>query len=84
MVVGISYFLAALLPVLPFLFGATSVVPTVVTAGSVIIAVSTVLSFLSGMDVRRRILTNLVIIAAAVGITYAIGVITRSVWGISV
>jgi VIT1/CCC1 family predicted Fe2+/Mn2+ transporter len=70
--------------VLPFLFGATSVVPTVVTAGSVIIAVSTVLSFLSGMDVRRRILTNLVIIAAAVGITYAIGVITRSVWGISV
>ena len=84
MVVGISYFLGALLPVLPFLFGATSVIPTVVTAGSVIIAVSTVLSFLSGMDVRRRILTNLVIIAAAVGITYAIGVITRSAWGISV
>ena len=84
MVVGISYFLGALVPVLPFLFGATSVVPTVVTAGSVIIAVSTVLSFLSGMDVRRRILTNLVIIAAAVGITYAIGMITRSVWGISV
>jgi VIT1/CCC1 family predicted Fe2+/Mn2+ transporter len=84
MVVGISYFLGALVPVLPFLFGATTVIPTVVTAGSIIIAVSTVLSFLSGMDVRRRILTNLVIIAAAVGITYAIGMVTRSVWGISV
>jgi vacuolar iron transporter family protein len=84
MVVGISYFLGALVPVIPFLFGATTVVPTVVTAGSIIIAVSTVLSFLSGMDVRRRILTNLVIIAAAVGITYAIGVITKAVWGISV
>jgi hypothetical protein len=35
------------------------------------------------MDVRRRILTNLVIIAAAVGVTYAIGVITKAVWGIS-
>jgi len=32
----------------------------------------------------RRILTNLVIIAVAVGITYAIGVITRLVWGIAV
>jgi VIT1/CCC1 family predicted Fe2+/Mn2+ transporter len=84
MVVGISYFLGALVPVLPFLFGAATVVPSVVTAGSVIIAVSTVLSFLSGMDVRQRILTNLVIIAAAVGVTYAIGVVTRSVWGISV
>ena len=84
MVVGITYFLGAMVPVLPFLFGATTVVPTVVTAGSIIIAVSTVLSFLSGMDVRRRILTNLVIIAAAVGVTYVIGVITRSVWGITV
>jgi predicted membrane protein (TIGR00267 family) len=84
MVVGITYFLGAMVPVLPFLFGATTVVPTVVTAGSIIIAVSTVLSFLSGMDVRRRILTNQVIIAAAVGVTYAIGVITKAVWGISV
>ncbi|HET6366580.1 MAG TPA: VIT1/CCC1 transporter family protein [Pseudomonadales bacterium] len=84
LVVGISYFLGALVPVLPFLFGATTVVPTILTAGSIIIAVSTVLSFLSGMDVGRRLLTNLVIIAAAVSVTYAIGVITRSVWGISV
>ena len=73
MVVGISYFLGAMVPV-----------PTILTAGSIIIAVSTVLSFLSGMDVGRRLLTNLVIIAAAVSVTYAIGVITRSVWGISV
>jgi vacuolar iron transporter family protein len=82
--VGISYFVGALVPVLPFLFGATTVIPTVLTAGSIIIAVATVLSFLSGMDVPRRILTNLVIIAVAVGITYAIGVITRLVWGIAV
>jgi hypothetical protein len=33
---------------------------------------------------ERRVLTNLVIIAAAVGITFAIGVISKRVWGISV
>ena len=42
------------------------------------------LAFLSGMNVRRRIATNLVIIAAAVGITYAIGIVTRTLWGIAV
>jgi vacuolar iron transporter family protein len=83
-VVGISYFAGALVPVLPVLLGAKSAWLSLLTAGTMIIAVSMILAFLSGMDVRRRILTNLVIIAAAVGITYAIGVITRSVWGISI
>jgi hypothetical protein len=36
------------------------------------------------MDVRRRIAQNLVIIAAAVGVTYAIGALARALWGISV
>ena len=36
-----------------------------------------ILAFLSGMDVRRRIVMNVVIIAAAVGITYAIGLVTQ-------
>jgi len=42
-----------------------------------------VLAFLSGMDVKKRIRTNLVIIAAAVGITYAIGLVAKRLWGIS-
>jgi VIT1/CCC1 family predicted Fe2+/Mn2+ transporter len=49
-----------------------------------IVVVSTLLAFLSGMDVRRRIVMNLVIIAAAVGVTYLIGLLTRTLWGISV
>jgi hypothetical protein len=36
------------------------------------------------MNVRRRIAMNLGIVAAAVGITYLIGVLTRALWGISV
>jgi VIT1/CCC1 family predicted Fe2+/Mn2+ transporter len=55
-----------------------------VVAGAVIVVVSAVLAFLSGMDVKRRILMNLGIIAAAVAISYVIGLIAKSVWGISV
>jgi vacuolar iron transporter family protein len=84
LIVGASYFAGALIPVLPVLFGAKSAVTSVLTAGSVIIVVSMLLAFLSGMDVKRRVLTNLVIITAAVVVTYLIGVATRAVWGIAV
>ena len=49
-----------------------------------IVAVSVILAFLSGMEIRRRVALNLVIIAATVGITYLIGTITKAVWGIAV
>jgi VIT1/CCC1 family predicted Fe2+/Mn2+ transporter len=81
--VGVSYFAGALVPVLPVLLGAPSALASLVAAGAMIMAVSLVLAFLSGMDVRRRVLTNLVIIAAAVGVTYGIGVLVQTIWGIS-
>jgi VIT1/CCC1 family predicted Fe2+/Mn2+ transporter len=83
-VVGASYFAGAMVPVLPVLFGATNAVISVLTAGLVIITVSTILAFLSGMNVRRRIALNLAIITAAVTITYAIGIAAKTLWGISV
>ena len=52
--------------------------------GLLIVAVSALLAFLSGMAMRRRIAMNLVIIAIAVGFTYAIGLATKSLWGVSV
>ena len=81
---GASYFAGAMVPVLPVLFGATNAVISVLTAGLVIIVVSTILAFLSGMNVRRRIALNLAIITAAVTITYAIGIAAKTLWGISV
>jgi predicted membrane protein (TIGR00267 family) len=83
-IVGVSYFAGALVPVLPVLFGAHTAWPSLFMAGTIIIVVSMLLAFLSGMDVRRRIVTNLVIIAAAVGITYAIGIATKALFGIAV
>nr|MBI3612490.1 VIT1/CCC1 transporter family protein [Nitrospirota bacterium] len=84
LVVGASYFIGAMVPVLPVLFGAKSAVFSMVAAGSVAILVSTLLAFLSGMDIKRRILTNLCIIALAVSVTYLIGMVAKSLWGISV
>jgi VIT1/CCC1 family predicted Fe2+/Mn2+ transporter len=84
LVVGISYFAGALVPVLPVLAGARTALPSLVAAGSMIVLVSVILAFLSGMEMKRRVVTNLVIIAAAVGITFVIGLVTKLIWGVSV
>ena len=83
-IVGVSYLAGAMVPVLPVLGGAKTVFPSLFTAGSLIILVSTIVAFLSGMNVKRRVITNLLIIAAAVSITFAIGVVTKLVWGVAV
>lgn len=82
--VGCSYFLGALVPVLPVLLGAKTAAVSLLTAGAMTILVSTLLAFLSGMDVTKRIALNLVIITIAVSVTYAIGIAARTLWGVSV
>ncbi len=82
--VGIAYAIGAVVPVLPVLLGARSAVASAVVAGTVIIVVSTLLAFLSGMEIMQRIWRNLVIIGAAVGNTYGIGLLAKNLWGISV
>ncbi len=84
LVVGGSYIVGAMVPVLPVLFGAKDALFSLFTAGSMIILVSMVMAFLSGMDIKKRILTNLVIIACAVAITYAIGLAAKTLWGVAV
>jgi len=84
LVVGTGYTAGALVPVLPVLFGANGMVPTVIAAGATIVVVSAIVAFLTGMDVRRRIALNLAVTALAVGVTYAIGLLARSLWGIAV
>jgi vacuolar iron transporter family protein len=84
LVVGLGYFAGALVPVLPVLFGATSMLPTVAAAAMTILVVSAIVAFLSGMDVRRRIALNLAITGIAVGVTYAIGMLAKAVLGVAV
>ncbi|HEU4686164.1 MAG TPA: VIT1/CCC1 transporter family protein [Nitrospira sp.] len=82
-VVGGAYLVGAMVPVLPVLIGAKDAVFSVLTAGLMVIVVSTILSFLSGMDVKRRVILNLGIITVAVSVTYAIGLLAKSLWGIA-
>ena len=82
LVVGASYFAGAMVPLLPVLFGAKDAVPSLIVAGCVVILVSMILAFLSGMDIKKRIMTNLVIIAGAVALSYTIGLIAKRLWGI--
>jgi VIT1/CCC1 family predicted Fe2+/Mn2+ transporter len=83
-VVGVAYITGALVPVLPVLVGAKDALFSVFTAGLMVVLVSTILSFMSGMDVKRRILLNLVIITIAVSVSYGIGLAAKQMWGISV
>ncbi len=84
LVVGVSYLVGASVPILPVLFGARSVWVSVAAGAAAAVLVSAVLAFLSGMDLKRRLAMNAGIVAAAVVITYLIGLAVRALWGIEV
>ncbi len=81
LLVGAGYFLGAIIPLLPVAMGLKGLAFSLLAAGTMSVLVSALLSFLSGMEVRRRILTNLLVMSAAVGVSYAIGEFARFVWG---
>jgi VIT1/CCC1 family predicted Fe2+/Mn2+ transporter len=73
LVVGLGYLAGALVPLLPVLFGATGILPTAVMAGTTLVIVSAIVAFLSGMNVQRRVVLNLVVTSIAVA---------KAAWGI--
>lgn len=83
-VVGTSYFVGASFPLLPVIFGAHTALWSILSAGTIVILVSMALSFLSGMQIKKRVLTNVIIIAVAAGVTYLIGLLVRTLVGIEV
>lgn len=83
-IVGVSYFVGASFPLLPVLFGARTPLFSILTGGSMILLVSLTLAFLSGMEMKKRALTNLILIALAVGVTYLIGLLVRTLLGIQI
>jgi VIT1/CCC1 family predicted Fe2+/Mn2+ transporter len=83
-VVGVGYFIGAIVPVLPVVFGARTVLPTVLTGGTMIVAVSAIVAFISGMDVRRRIALNVLITGLAVVVTYVLGLLAKTLLGVAI
>ena len=80
--VGASYFLGASVPLLPVVLGARSLWAPLAASSVLVIVVSFVLSFLSGMDARRRVLANLGVLGGAVALTYAAAAAAKALWGI--
>ncbi len=73
--VGVTYLIGAAVPILPFLFGAQSALPSIVVSGGLILAVSATLAFLSGMRIRRRLLMNGGLITFAVTVSIVLGLV---------
>lgn len=82
--VGVSYFLGAVIPILPVLFGSHNAVISILVGAGMVVVVSWILAFLSGMDAKKRVLLNLCIAGLAAGITYILGLALRNVFGIAV
>src|SRR5579863_536481 len=82
--VGIAYFIGASFPLLPVLMGSKTAFASIVAAGTMILVVSGIVAFLSGMNARKRAAINLALISAAVAITYSLGTILRIFWGVTV
>jgi len=82
LIVGVSYLIGAMVPVLPVIIGAKSVLISWITGGCVLILVTMTLSFISGMSMRARVLTNLLLVSMAVGIAYVFGILVKKFLGI--
>ncbi len=76
-IVGVFYLFGAMVPILPVFFGAKSVFLSWALGGVMVVLVTATLSFLSGMQIRKRVLTNLTLVAAAIAVAYAVGVFVK-------
>lgn len=83
-IVGASYFVGASVPMIPVLLGATNVLASVAAGVVAAVVVSSVLAFLSGMNVRRRVGLNLASVVIAVLVSSAIGALAHRFFGAEV
>jgi VIT1/CCC1 family predicted Fe2+/Mn2+ transporter len=84
LLVAVSYLIGALVPLLPVALGARSLWWPAAAGASLSLVVSLVLSFLSGMEARRRIALNAVTVAAALAWSFAVGYLARRFLGVPV
>lgn len=75
LIVGGTYLIGAFVPILPFVFGAETALPSIIVSGILILIVSAGLAFLSGMRIRRRLLLNGGLITFAVSASLLLGMV---------
>lgn len=79
-IVGIFYIFGAMIPILPIFLGAKSVWVSLICGGMASILLTIVLSFISGMQMRKRVLTNLAMIMIAVVGAYVVGIFVKNIF----
>lgn len=84
LLVGISYFLGAIMPIVPVWLGSRNAFFSILIGAGMVVAVSWILAFLSGMDAKKRVLLNLCIAGFAAGTTYVLGLALRNFFGITI
>jgi VIT1/CCC1 family predicted Fe2+/Mn2+ transporter len=82
--VGSAYLVGAVVPVLPFLLGSTHPWWSIVCSGALILVVSALLAFLSGMSLARRVALNAGVVVASVVVSYGIGRLMEAAFGVPV
>ncbi len=75
LIVGGTYLVGALVPILPFVCGAETAFPSIIVSGVLILLVSAGLAFLSGMRIRRRLFLNGGLITLAVLVSLLLGMV---------
>lgn len=83
-IVGTAYLFGAMIPILPILLGGRGILVSFLASGLVAILVSTVISFITGMNAKKRIVLNIAILAIAVLVTYAMGTIAKQILGTNI
>ncbi len=81
-IVGITYLIGATFPLAPFILGATSPLWSIILSGSLILFVSAILAFVSGMHMRRRVVMNFMIVVIATVVSYGFGLFAQQWFGV--
>ncbi|MDQ7056271.1 MAG: VIT1/CCC1 transporter family protein [Persephonella sp.] len=83
---GIAYLFGVFFPVIPFFFAPTSYVAlpfSVLFAGIVLTVVAVIISVLSGISVKKKVIEMVISAFTAAGIAYGFGSIMQSIFGIN-
>ena len=84
---GFAYLFGVFFPVLPFFFAPTSYIAlpfSILFAGLALSLVATVISVLSGISVKKKIIEMVLSAFGAAGIAYVFGTIMQQVFGINI
>jgi len=84
---GICYFIASLLPILPFILGlkgAVAVMLAILLVSAALIIASTIIAVISGTSIRKRAFEMLVISLGAAFVTMLFGTFSKAYLGVSI